>query len=656
LLQPNCTGTANRVAIRAEHFGHMSTTRTAEGMKGPAFAAADPGTATTDTPRPAPGAGIKADSNQQGPRVSVVIPTLNEARNLPNVFGRLPSDVHEVIVVDGHSVDDTVLVARQLRPDVRIVVQTRKGKGNALACGFAAATGDVIAMIDADGSADPGEIPRFVKALVDGADFAKGTRFAEGAGSSDITRLRRLGNRVLSATVNMIYGTHYSDLCYGFNVFWRRHVSLLELDPAPPATSAADTRLWGDGFEIETLINIRIALAGLIVTEVASFEHPRIHGSSNLSTFGDGSRVLRTILAERLRARRRVAAPVVAAPARTRLPTASVIIAAYTMERWDELREAVASVRAQTTPVLETIVVIDHNPRLLARARRGLSGATVIANTGARGASGARNAGVAASHGNVVAFIDDDAVASPTWLRPLLRHFANPDVVGVGGHLNALWDCPRPRWLPPEFDWTVGASYRGMPENATPVRNVWSGNMAVRRQVFDSIGGFRDGFGKVGRHSAPEDTDLCLRAAAAHGGSWIYEPAGVAAHRVPPERATFGYFLARCFSEGRGKAVLASLNGAGQSVRAERRYVRRVLPGGVARGLRDALRGDPSGGSRSFAIVAGLSLAAAGFLAGRSAGLVRAARRRRRPAVPTPPPRAAALPVEAADAEMEIPA
>src|SRR6266851_594457 len=150
------------------------------------------------------------------PRISVVIPALNEARNLSHVFSRLPAELHEVILVDGHSVDDTLITARRLRPDVRIVMQTRKGKGNALACGFAAATGDVIAMIDADGSTDPDEIPRFVQALVDGADFAKGTRFGAGAGSSDITPLRGFGNRVLSGIVNVLYGTRYSDLCYGF--------------------------------------------------------------------------------------------------------------------------------------------------------------------------------------------------------------------------------------------------------------------------------------------------------------------------------------------------------------------------------------------------------------------------------------------------------
>jgi glycosyltransferase involved in cell wall biosynthesis len=243
------------------------------------------------------------------PRVSVVIPTLNEARNLPHVFARMPPNIHEVIVVDGHSVDDTLAVAREMRPDVRIVMQTRKGKGNALACGFVAATGDVIAMIDADGSADPGEIPRFVRALLEGADFAKGTRFAQDGGSDDITRIRRLGNRFLSAVVNMLYGTKYTDLCYGYNVFWRRHVGVLGLDATSPPGPSGDGMLWGDGFEVETLVNIRVPGAGLKVTEVPSFEHSRIHGVSNLNAISDGMRVLRTVLYERRQSSQQAAQP-----------------------------------------------------------------------------------------------------------------------------------------------------------------------------------------------------------------------------------------------------------------------------------------------------------------------------------------------------------
>ena len=246
---------------------------------------------------------VQVATGKGWPRVSIVIPTLNEARNLPHVFDQIPPNVHEVVLVDGRSVDGTVKVARKLRPDVRVVNQTRTGKGNALACGFVAATGDIIAMVDADGSADPGEIPRFVKALLDGADFAKGTRFAAGGGSSDITRLRELGNHCLTALFNVCYRRGYSDLCYGFNVFWRRHAPVLGLDATSLPPANGDGRLWGDGFEVETLIHIRAAKAGLTIAEVPSFEHPRIHGVSNLNAYRDGLRVLRAIVLERRRSR-----------------------------------------------------------------------------------------------------------------------------------------------------------------------------------------------------------------------------------------------------------------------------------------------------------------------------------------------------------------
>jgi glycosyltransferase involved in cell wall biosynthesis len=231
------------------------------------------------------------------PRVSVVIPTLNEARNLPLVFSRLPVDIHEVIVVDGRSVDDTIEVARSLRPDVRIVLQNRVGKGNAMACGFAHATGDIVVMLDADGSADPEEIPLFVEALLGGADFAKGTRFGAGGGSSDITRVRAWGNRWLNRTANLFFGTRYTDLCYGYNAFWTYCLETLEIDPRPGETSG---KLWGDGFEIETIINTRMAKARMRITEVPSYEHQRVYGVSNLDTWRDGGRVLRALLVERV--------------------------------------------------------------------------------------------------------------------------------------------------------------------------------------------------------------------------------------------------------------------------------------------------------------------------------------------------------------------
>jgi glycosyltransferase involved in cell wall biosynthesis len=249
------------------------------------------------------------------PRVSIVIPALNEALNLPYVFARIPEDIHEIILVDGYSEDDTVLVARRLAPDVRVINQTRKGKGNALACGLTAATGDIIALIDADGSADPQEIPSFVDALLDGADFAKGTRFAKGGGSTDITRLRSLGNRLLTSLFNSCYRVRYSDLCYGYNVFWRQHTPVLGLEATAASPGEGNGPQWGDGFEVETLIHIRVAKAGLAVAEVPSFEHARIHGVSNLNAFSDGIRVLRTIFTERRQAGRPHPQPYAPAPA-----------------------------------------------------------------------------------------------------------------------------------------------------------------------------------------------------------------------------------------------------------------------------------------------------------------------------------------------------
>ena len=238
-----------------------------------------------------PGDGSLADrpSFSSTARVSVVIPTLNEAANLPYVMARLPSNLHEIIVVDGHSTDDTIAVARRCRPNVVIIEQTGRGKGNALMCGFWATTGDIVVMLDADGSTDPAEIPRFVAALLTGADFAKGSRFLIGGGTSDMTRVRRLGNRALSVVVNRLWGVNYSDLCYGYNAFWRRCLPFV----APDC----------NGFEVETLMNIRAARAGFVIHEVPSYEHERRHGTSNLHAYRDGVRVLRTIVAERLRPR-----------------------------------------------------------------------------------------------------------------------------------------------------------------------------------------------------------------------------------------------------------------------------------------------------------------------------------------------------------------
>jgi glycosyltransferase involved in cell wall biosynthesis len=229
---------------------------------------------------------------QSRPTVSVVVPALNEEQNLPAVLPRIGHWVDEVILVDGNSTDRTCEVARQLLPDIRIIQQPAKGKGAALRAGFDAAVGDIIVMLDADGSTDPREIPVFVGALAAGADFVKGTRFAQGAGTTDMSLLRRLGNLFFVLAVRLFFGGKCSDLCYGYIAFWRRSLRKLDLD--------------ADGFEIETQINVQALAAGLRVTEVPSFEFKRIHGTSNLRTFRDGWRVLKIILRERRRAKWRM--------------------------------------------------------------------------------------------------------------------------------------------------------------------------------------------------------------------------------------------------------------------------------------------------------------------------------------------------------------
>jgi hypothetical protein len=222
-------------------------------------------------------------------KVSVVVPAMNEEGNIGSVLSELPEGLHEVILVDGNSKDNTVEAARQAYPDIRVTTQSGRGKGDAFRTGFAAVTGNLVVMLDADGSADPAEIPAFVDALEAGADFAKGSRYMEGGGSADITRLRSLGNLVLSGTANKLHGTEFTDLCYGYNAFWARCLPFISLDVP--------------GFEVETLINLRMASAGMKIVEVPSYEKERISGVSNLKTFRDGFRVLGTIFKEGRRRR-----------------------------------------------------------------------------------------------------------------------------------------------------------------------------------------------------------------------------------------------------------------------------------------------------------------------------------------------------------------
>lgn len=219
------------------------------------------------------------------PRISVVIPTRNEAQNLHYILPRIPSIVSEVVLVDGHSTDGTIETAQQLLPTICIIEQVERGKGDAVRLGFAACTGDIIVMLDGDSSTDPLEIPRFIDALLAGHDFAKGSRFIKSGGSQDITLMRFLGNFFLCKLVNLLFRKRFSDLCYGYNAFWKYCLAYIELDCS--------------GFEVETQISLRICKANLKIFEVPSIEHPRVYGQSNLRTFRDGWRVLKTIMKER---------------------------------------------------------------------------------------------------------------------------------------------------------------------------------------------------------------------------------------------------------------------------------------------------------------------------------------------------------------------
>ena len=230
------------------------------------------------------------EEKYQAPRVSVVIPALNEAQNLRHVLPLIPPVVTEIVLVDGHSTDDTIAVVQQLgptiRPPIHIIKQTGKGKGDALRVGFAACVGDIIVTLDADGSTDPREIPLFVEALLRGNDFAKGSRCVLGGGSHDFTLLRRLGNYGLRKLVNILFRARFSDLCYGYNAFWKYCLDYIE-------------EIDRDGFEVETLIHLRIHKAHLKIIEVPSIEYRRIYGKSNLKAFSDGWSVVLTIVRER---------------------------------------------------------------------------------------------------------------------------------------------------------------------------------------------------------------------------------------------------------------------------------------------------------------------------------------------------------------------
>ncbi|MEW1719037.1 glycosyltransferase family 2 protein [Streptomyces sp. NPDC093109] len=315
----------------------------------------------------------------------------------------------------------------------------------------------------------------------------------------------------------------------------------------------------------------------------------------------------------------------------------SVVICVYTEDRWDDIRAAVGSVRRQSLPALETLLVVDHHPALLARlvreyekeAARGE--VRVLPNAGPRGLSAGRNTGIAVARGEIVAFLDDDAVAERDWLRVFDEAYDGPGaggrvvddrrVLAVGGRTVPAWASgARPAWFPEEFDWVVGCTYRGLPEGRVRVRNVLGGNASFRRTVFDTVGGFATGIGRDGdkRPLGGEETELCIRLTdAVPDATLLIDDRAVIHHRVPHARERFGYFCSRTYAEGLSKALVARSVGADKGLASERRYTTRVLPAGIARGLRDGVRGRPGGFGRAGAIVAGVALAAAGYLVGR---------------------------------------
>lgn len=285
----------------------------------------------------------------------------------------------------------------------------------------------------------------------------------------------------------------------------------------------------------------------------------------------------------------------------------SVIIACHTEARWDSLLRAIGSVQIQSPSPDEIIVVVDHNERLHQRLADERLGIELVSNQGLPGASAARNAGAAEATQPIFVFLDDDVEARDGWLAELIAPLADGQVVGTGGRTLPAWKGGRPNWFPDEFGWVVGASYAGLPDHQAPVRNVWSENMAIRREAFNAANGFRAGFGKVGLTSLTEDdTDLCIRVAAASPGCrWIYVPTAVVAHEVPLERSTFSFFLYRNYLEGVGKIRMSRLLGPRRDLGTERDYVRK-LPGAAARAIVSGNIG------RALAIILGIAAAAGG--------------------------------------------
>jgi GT2 family glycosyltransferase len=291
--------------------------------------------------------------------------------------------------------------------------------------------------------------------------------------------------------------------------------------------------------------------------------------------------------------------------------TCAVVLSTHDLARWAELVKVVEALEGQTRRPDELVVVVDHNPELLDRARARLSGALVVPNDQVRGLGGARNTGIVRSTASIVAFVDDDAIPQRDWLERLLDGYDDPAVAGVGGAIEPRWEPARPAWFPTEFDWVVGCSYVGLPQEMSFVRNLIGCNMSFRRDVLERAGGFRLGYGC-------DETELCIRIAQEHPEArFLYEPAARVHHLVTSTRLRWRRFITRCYFEGGSKAVVARLVGPRDGLASERSYALRVLPRAVVRSLSSWARGtDPAGASRALTVIAGFGATLAGFLVG----------------------------------------
>jgi GT2 family glycosyltransferase len=301
-------------------------------------------------------------------------------------------------------------------------------------------------------------------------------------------------------------------------------------------------------------------------------------------------------------------------------PNASVVICSYTEERWDLLMDVIGSVHAQTLVPQQVIVVVDYNVNLYKRLIATVKGATVVENTGPQGLSGARNTGVSLVTSDVVAFLDDDAVASPDWLQRLMAFYDDTDVLAVGGRVEPVWETVRPAHFGEELDWIIGCSHRGMPKVASEVRNVIGSNMSFRLDVVRRVGGFNVGLGRQGaKPFGCEETEICIRSVIGTPGSRVvYEPAALVHHHVPAHRGTLRYMLSRSWSEGISKAQMSRVVGQKRALGPEQRYVRSVVPRAVLAGVLDWARGSAPGGlARAGTVVVVLAFTAAGYIRGR---------------------------------------